>query len=252
MPCSLRICRRLATAFFTPCKAASRSAPRRTWTVRSVGLRRAGAIWATTRCWCTSGHPRREPRRLRLATHLEGTARTRHPRGQGPCAKAHAAAWRPGQGQAPLQGHDRQQTRSADLAQSAHSGSKAASHPLRVAHVHVPARRIGLSAFRGLGERHAAVRCPSESPAAGTLALAYCARKQKRSGVLPSPQRSALELGTYRTLIVFGISVLPRLHQTTLQGIRFRRARSHRPCAASCRVPRATRSDHWPEKCQET
>ena len=56
---------------------------------------------------------------LRLAAHLEGAAGTRHPRGQGAGAKAHAAARHPRQGQAALQGHHRQQTRSADLAQPA-------------------------------------------------------------------------------------------------------------------------------------
>ena len=52
------------------------------------------------------GHPRRNARRLRLAEDVEGTTGQGHSGGQGSGPQAHAAAWHPDQGQAPLQGHD--------------------------------------------------------------------------------------------------------------------------------------------------
>ncbi len=60
------------------------------------------------------GHPCRGLRRLRLAAHLERTVGQRHPLGQATCSEAHDAARHTRQGQAPVQGHHRRQSRLAD------------------------------------------------------------------------------------------------------------------------------------------
>ena len=65
------------------------------------------------------GHSRRDPRWQRLAPDVQRTAGQRPEGGQGARSQAHAAAWHPSQGQAPLQGHHGQQPRSAGRAQPA-------------------------------------------------------------------------------------------------------------------------------------
>ncbi len=78
------------------------------------------------------GHPRRDPRRLRLAADVEGTAGQRHSRGQGAGAEAHAAAWHPGQGQAPASRSPRTATTTCRSRPTCWIGSSRVAEPDRV------------------------------------------------------------------------------------------------------------------------